>query len=219
MLATPERVPGSLASRAEQEVARVNEAADREEIRSVLAEWALCRDTGRFDRLRALFAPGATIQTTWCDGSADDFVNRSKASFGGAVRALHFIGPSSIDLVSDRAIADTRVMLQLRAPVNEVLVDVTCYGRFFDFFIRHDKAWRIQKRIPIYDKDRIDAVDTSKPLMMIDAARLAAFPEGCRHIAYVQALGGATLSKGLIEPGSAKEQRLYEEGSRWLKRD
>ena len=89
MLATPERVPGSLASRAEQEVARVNEAADREEIRSVLAEWALCRDTGRFDRLRALFAPGATIQTTWCDGSADDFVNRSKASFGGAVRALH----------------------------------------------------------------------------------------------------------------------------------
>ena len=87
MLATPERVPGSLASRAEQEVARVNDAADREEIRSVLAEWALCRDTGRFDRLRALFAPGATIQTTWCDGSADDFVNRSKASLGGAVPA------------------------------------------------------------------------------------------------------------------------------------
>ena len=218
MLATPERVTGSLASRAEQEVARTTAAADREEIRSVLAEWALCRDTGRFDRLRELFAPGATIQTTWFDGTADEFVNRSEASFGGAVRAHHFIGASSIDLHADRAIADTRVMLQLRAPVNDVLADITCYGRFFDFFIKQGMAWRIRKRIPVYDKDRIDAVDSSKPVV-IDAARLAAFPAGCRHVAYVQALGGATVPKGLIEPGSAEEQRLCEEGSRWLMRD
>lgn len=218
VLATPERVTASLAPRAEQEIARVTEAADREEIRSVLAEWALYRDTGRFDRLRALFAPGATIQTTWFDGTADEFVNRSEASFGGTVRAHHFIGPSSIDLHADRAIADTRIMLQLRAPVNGMLTDVACYGRFFDFFIKHDMAWRIRKRIPVYDKDRIDAVDHSKPLV-IDPAWLAAYPAGCRHIAYVQALGGATVTEGLIEPGSAEEQRLYEEGSRWLMRD
>ena len=55
--------------------------------------------------------------------------------------------------------------------------------------------------------------------VVIDAARLAAFPAGCRHVAYVQALGGATVPKGLIEPGSTEEQRLCEEGSRWLMRE
>lgn len=194
---------------------RAAQTIDREEIRSVIAEWALFRDTGRFDRLRALFAPGATIQTTWFEGSANEFVDRSKVSFGGAVRAQHFIGASSIDINSDRATADTRIMLQLRAPVESAWADVTCYGRFFDFFIRHDSAWRINKRIPIYDKDRIDAVDPSNP-PAIDATRLADLPEGYRHIAYVQSLGGATVTNGLIEPGSAAELQLYEESSRWL---
>lgn len=133
------------------------QAIDREEIRTVIAEWALFRDTGRFDKLRALFAPGATIQTTWFEGSADEFVDRSKASFGGAVGAQHFIGTSSIDINGDRATADTRIMLQMRAPIGAAWVDVTCYGRFFDFFIRYEAAWRIKKRVPVYDKDRIDA--------------------------------------------------------------
>jgi hypothetical protein len=191
---------------------------DREEIKSAIAEWALFRDTGRFDQLRALFAPGATIQTTWFEGSADEFVDRSKASFGGPVRAQHFIGTSSIDIVGDRATADTRIMLQLRAPVESAWADVTCYGRFFDFFTKDQTVWRIQKRIPVYDKDRIDAVDPSKP-PKLDAARLASFSEGYRHIAYVQTLGGSTVTNGLIEPGSPGERRLYENGSRWLMRE
>lgn len=58
-------------------------------------------------------------------------------------------------------------------------------------------------------------VDPSNP-PVIDAARLANLTAGCRHIVYVQALGGATVTKGLIEPGSAAERWLYEEGSRWL---
>lgn len=194
---------------------RAVQAADREEIRSLIAEWALCRDTGRFDRLRNLFAPCATIQTTWFEGSADEFVDRSQASFGGAIRAQHFIGTSSVDVSADRAVADTRIMLQLRAPIGTAWVDVTCYGRFFDFLIRHEGAWRIQRRIPVYDKDRMDAVDPSKP-PVVDPVRLAALPEGHRHIAYVQALGGAAPTPGLIEPGSEAEQRLYEDGSRWL---
>lgn len=197
---------------------RAAQAIDREEIRSVIAEWALFRDTGQFDKLRALFAPGATMQTTWFEGSADEFVDRSEASFGGSVRAQHFIGASSIYLNGDRATANTRIMLQLRAPIENAWADVTCYGHFFDFFVKHESAWRIQKRIPIYDKDRIDAVDPSNP-PAIDAIRLASFPEGYRHIAYVQALDGATVTRGLVEPNSAAERRLYEDSSRWLLRE
>lgn len=197
---------------------RAAQTMDREAIRSVIADWALFRDTGRFESLRALFAPAATIQTTWFEGSADEFVDRSKASFGGAARALHFIGTSSVEVNGERATADTRIMLQLRAPVESALVDVTCYGRFFDFFVRHEANWRIQKRIPVYDKDRIDAVDPANP-PAIDARRLAGFAEGYRHIAYVQTLGGASVTKGLIDPNSAAERQLYEDGARWLSQE
>jgi hypothetical protein len=209
----PSLMAGHLAA-----VERGAAAADREEIRSVIAAWGLYRDTGQFEELRALFAPGATIQTTWFDGGADEFVDRSKASFGGSARAHHFFGASKIDLHADRATADTRIMLQLRTAVDDICVDATCYGRVFDFFVRHDNAWRILRRVPVYDKDRLDSVDPSRQIV-IDAARLARFPEGYRHIAYLQALGGSAITAGLIQPGSAAERQLYEEGRDWLRRD
>lgn len=188
---------------------------DRQDIAAVIADWALCRDTGRWDRLRSLYAPGATMQTTWFDGPAQEFIDRSVTSFGGKVRAQHFIGVSTIDVEGGRATAETRVILLIRAPLEDVQVDVTCYGRFYDFFVRLDDAWRIQKRIPVYEKDRIDAVDpAAQPRLKPDL--LSTFAEGYRHLAYVQAQGGATLPQGLIEPKSKAERSLYKDGARWL---
>ena len=155
------------------------------------------------------------MQTTWFDGPAQEFVDRSVTSFGGKVQVQHSIGASTIDVAGDRATAETRVVLLIRAPLGAVQTDVTCYGRFYDFFVRLDGAWRIQKRIPVYEKDRIDAVDPSVTLTL-DRNLLATFAEGYRHLAYVQAQGGATLPQGLIEPKSEAEQRLYIEGARWL---
>jgi len=190
---------------------------DRQEIAAVIADWALCRDTGRWQRLRSLFAPGATIQTTWFDGPADEFVDRCIAGFGGKARAQHSIGRSTIDVEGNRATAETRVVLLLRTQLDAVEVDVTCYGRFYDFFVRLNHGWLIRKRIPVYEKDRIDAVDPAATLKL-DRNLLVKFAEGYRHLAYVQAKGGATVPHGLIEPQSDAEQSLYDEGTRWLER-
>ena len=188
---------------------------DRQEIAAVIAEWALCRDTGRWNRLRSLYAPGATMQTTWFDGPANEFIDRSVAGFVGKARAQHSIGVSTIDVEGNRATAETRVVLLLRTLLEGVQVDVTCYGRFYDFFVRLDDDWRIQKRIPVYEKDRIDAVDPAVTLEL-DRDLLTKFAEGYRHLAYVQAQGGATMPQGLIEPRSDAERSLYDEGTRWL---
>lgn len=193
-------------------------AADRDAIRSVIAAWGLYRDTGRFEELRALFAPGATIQTTWFDGSADEFVDLSKAAFGGPARAQHSFGTSTIELQADRATADTRITLQLRTTVEGIAVDATCYGRVFDFLVRRENAWRILKRIPVYEKDRIEPVDPSAQIA-IDPVALARFPEGYRHIAYLQTLGGSAITAGLIQPDSKAERQLYQEGRDWLRPD
>ena len=51
-----------------------------------------------------------------------------------------------------------------RAPLDGVVVDVICWGRFYDFFEKRDGRWAIVRRQPIYEKDRLDPVDPSATL-------------------------------------------------------
>ena len=53
-----------------------------------------------------------------------------------------------------------------RAPLDGVLVDVICWGRFYDFFEKRDGRWAIVRRQPIYEKDRLDPVDPSAALQL-----------------------------------------------------
>jgi hypothetical protein len=55
------------------------------------------------------------MHTTWFVGSADQFVDRSKEAANKGGVAQHFVGSTSIDLKRNRAIAETRMMLLLRA--------------------------------------------------------------------------------------------------------
>ena len=189
--------------------------SDRAAITDVVTAWGFARDSGRWDRLRACFSADGTMHTTWFVGSADEFVERSKAASQGPVRGQHFIGACAVELKGERAIAETRMTLLLRGPLDGVVVDVTCYGRFYDLFRREDGVWRIQKRVPIYEKDRLDAVDPAAKVML-DRADLERHPEGYRHIAYVQSRGGSQVTQGLPTPGSDALANLYAEGKAWL---
>ena len=51
-----------------------------------------------------------------------------------------------------------------RAHVHDVLCDVVCTGRFYDFLEKRDGRWGIVLRQPIYEKDRIDPVDPAATL-------------------------------------------------------
>lgn len=188
---------------------------DRAAITQVVQDWALARDTGRWDRLRSAYTADGMMHTTWFVGSADEFVQRSMEGAKKGARGQHFIGATSIDLAADRAIAETRMMLLLRAPMQDIEVDVTCYGRFYDFFLREHEQWRIKKRVPIYEKDRLDPLDPSARITL-DPAELARYPEGYRHIAYVQASDGASVTQGLPTPNSDALTELYAEGAAWL---
>ena len=65
-------------------------------------------------------------------------------------------------------------------------MDVVCWGRFYDFFEKRDGRWAIVRRQPIYEKDRLDPVDPAAS-SQLDAGAAAGFPEGYRHLAYLQA--------------------------------
>lgn len=193
---------------------------DRLAIRDLVENWAVWRDAGDWERFATVWHEEGWMSATWFQGPARDFMRVSQEGFAKGVRILHFLGGTSIDLAGQRAIAQTKMTISQRALVHDVLCDVVCTGRFYDFLEkRQDQSgvgnWGIVRRQPIYEKDRIDPVDPAAELQL-DQKALAALPEGYRHLAYMQELIGYKVKRdmpGLIGP---EVEKLYGEGREWL---
>ena len=188
---------------------------DRLAIRDLVENWAVWRDAGDWERFATVWHDEGWMSATWFQGPARDFMRVSQEGFARGVRILHFLGGTSIDLAGERAIAQTKMTISQRAPVHDVLCDVVCTGRFYDFLEKRRGQWGIVRRQPIYEKDRIDPVDPAATLQL-DQQALAALPEGYRHLAYMQELIGYKVKRdmpGLIGP---EVEKLYGDGREWL---
>jgi SnoaL-like domain len=186
-------------------------------IREVLENWVVWRDSGVWDRFRTVWADDGWMMATWFQGSAADFIKVSIEGWNKGVSILHFLGGMSIEVEGNRAIAQTKMTISQRAKVDEHLVDVVCTGRFYDFFEKRDGRWVIVLRQPIYEKDRMDAIDPdpAHPLLL-DQTLLARFPEGYRHLAYLQTRIGYKVKNDMPGLKGAEVEALYTRGANWL---
>src|SRR5688500_18861994 len=178
------------------------------------------------------------MTATWFQGPASEFIRVSREGFEKGVSILHFLGGFTCDVAGSRAVSQTKMTINQRAPVDGVLVDVVCTGRFYDFLEkRQDPStplvprqarddpepgrgvgagrWGIVRRQPIYEKDRMDPVDPAATLAL-DPERLARFPEGYRHLAYLQSKIGFPVKNNLPGLRGPAVQKLYDEGRAWL---
>jgi hypothetical protein len=131
------------------------------------------------------------------------------------VSIIHFLGGTTCEIVGTRAIAQTKMTINQRATVDGVIVDAVCTGRFYDFFDKRAGRWAIVRRQPIYDKDRLDPVEPGARLSL-DATLLAKFPEGYRHLGYLQTKAGFDVRLGLPGLRGPEVAKLYAEGAEWL---
>ena len=188
---------------------------DKLAIIETVQNWALWRDAGDWERFRTVWHEDGWMTATWFQGPAAQFIEVSRAGFERGVSILHFLGGTSVDLNASRAIAQTKMTINQRAQVDGVLADVVCTGRFYDFFAKRAGRWAIVRRQPIYEKDRIDPVDPSASLKL-DPALLIHFPEGYRHLAYLQTKNGFTIKLDLPQLKGPVIERLYAHGRAWL---
>ena len=188
---------------------------ERAAICDVLQSWGLWRDRCEWEALRSLYAPGATMQTTWLDGSATDFVDISQRMSAGAARAQHYIGVPIVEVHGACAVAQTRITILVRGVLDGVAVDATCHGWFVDRLVKSEGRWLIKSRVPFYEKDTLAAVDPGVTLKL-DAALLETFPAAYKHMAYVQSAVGAPVNLTLPLPGSAAQDRVLRECGTWL---
>jgi SnoaL-like domain len=192
-----------------------SDALERQAIRELVENWVLWRDAGDWERFRTVWHPDGRMMATWFQGTADRFTEVSREGFEKGISILHFLGGSSIDVAGSRAIAQTKMTIAQRARVHDVLVDVVCTGRFYDFFEKRGGRWGLVLRQPIYERDRMDPVDPSARLTL-DAALLARFPEGYRHLAYLQTAIGFAVKPDMPGLRGAEVEALYARGAAWL---
>jgi hypothetical protein len=189
---------------------------DRVAIRELIENWLIWRDSLLWDRFRTVWHPEGQMWATWFQGSYEDFIRVTEEGYAKGVRIMHFLGGSSIDLKGKRAIAQSRVTICQRAPVEGVECDVTCTGSAYDFLEKRAGRWGIVLRRYTYEQDRIDPVDPSAGLKL-DRNLLAQFPEGYRHLAYLQTKIGYAVKGDLPGLDGPELAALDAQAEAWLR--
>ena len=188
------------------------------EIQRVVEDWVIFRDSGQFDRLMSLWHDDGRMMTTWAQVSASEFVARSRMAFANGAMVNHSLSGCHIDIVGDRAIAQTKMSITQRGAIDGILCDATCDGRFYDFFECRDGNWRIVLRQPIYERDRISPVEPGAALVF-DQTVLQCFPEGYRYLAYLQTKLGMVVKTDMPGLRGPEIEAIYAKGAQWLAGD
>ena len=189
---------------------------DRLLIRELVENWVLWRDAGDWERFRTCWHDDGRMMATWFQGPAEDFIRASIEGWNKGVSILHFLGGSTIEVAGDRAIAQTKMTISQRGDVDGVRCDIVCTGRFYDFIEKRRGRWGVVLRQPIYEKDRIDPIDPAAT-PKLDHALLESFPEGYRHLAYIQTRIGYKVKTDMPGLKGAEVDALYARGKAWLR--
>ncbi|WP_312953278.1 nuclear transport factor 2 family protein [Superficieibacter sp.] len=185
---------------------------DRQQITDLLTGW-MHRDLGEWDQLRNLFHPDGTIEITWFEGAASDFVDGSMRMGASDVRTKHLIGTPVVTFNSDatKAIVETNAMI-----IGEnVKLNLGCVGhnRFYDMAEKRDGVWKLFRRQSIYDM-----ASFTFPLgpVEIDQEAVAKYPREYAALAYLLEKTGFPVQRVFATRGSELEQKMKADAKRWL---
>jgi hypothetical protein len=191
---------------------------DHQAIRNLIDEWVLYRDAGDWERFRHVWHSDGVMEATWFQGTYEQFIEANREGWERGVVILHFLGGTALDIRGNRAVAQTKMTISQRATVHDVECDVVCTGRFYDLFEKRDERWGLVWRQPIYEKDRMDPVSPDAQLQL-DAALLARFPVGYRHLAYLQTQIGYEVKTSMPGIRGPELAALLARGQSWLDSD
>jgi 3-phenylpropionate/cinnamic acid dioxygenase small subunit len=138
----------------------LRELLDERQIRSLIYRYCRAIDRRQYDDLRACYHPDATDHHGDFYGSVEDFVAHCTKALDSFDRTLHFVGNLEIEVNHDTARSEAYVLAlaRLKASAGQRERDNTVALRYIDDLERRDGAWRILRRVCVYEWTRTDAV-------------------------------------------------------------
>ena len=191
---------------------------DRLAIREMIENWIVWRDAGDWDRFATLWHDDGWMVATWFEAPASDFIARSRAAFEKGLQVMHVLGGTSIRFsggAGTRAVTQCRMEIIQRGVVHDIEVDVSCHGRMVDAWEKRNGCWGLVHRQPVYERDRMDPVDTAQTLAL-DQGLLGRFPVGYRHLAYLQSQQGMDVSQVMPGTRGPEIEALMVRMGQWL---
>ena len=148
------------------------------------------------------------MMATWFQGTADEFIRVSREGFERGVSILHFLGGTSIDVAGDRAIAQTKMTISQRArctascATSSAPAASTTSSRGATAAGASCCGSRSTRRTA-------STRSTRPPRSRSTAALLARFPDGYRHLAYLQTRIGFTVKPDMPGLDGPEVEALY----------
>ncbi|ECG1028283.1 TPA: nuclear transport factor 2 family protein [Salmonella enterica] len=185
---------------------------DRQQIVDLLTGW-IHRDLAEWEQLRNLFHPNGTIEITWFEGTASDFVDGSIRMGVSDVRTKHLIGTPIVtfNAGATKAIVETNAMII----ADNVTLNLGCIGhnRFYDMAEKRDGVWKLLHRQSIYD---MSSFTFPLGIVEIDQTTVAKYPREYAALGYLLEKSGFPVQRVFATRGSVLEQQMKIHAKHWL---
>jgi len=183
---------------------------DRLSIADLMTGW-IHRDLAQWDSLRELFHPDGTIEVTWFEGLASEFVDASMRMGASDLRTKHFIASPVVTFNGGKAIVETNAII-----IGEnVRLGLGCesHNRFYDLVEKRNGAWKIVRRQSIYD---MGSFTFPGGLVEIDREIVERYPREYAPLAYLLDKSGFPVKRVFATKRSELEKAMKADGQRWL---
>jgi hypothetical protein len=183
---------------------------DRQSIADLMTGW-IHRDLAQWGELRELFHPDGTIEITWFEGLASDFVNGSMRMGNSDLRTKHFVGAPVVTCNAHKALAETNAaVIAENAHLN---LGCSAHARFYDRLEKRHGVWKILKRQSIYD---FGYFTFPQGVVEIDRELVGKYPREYAPLAYLLEKSGFPVKRVFATRGSDLEKTMKADGHAWL---
>lgn len=185
---------------------------DRQQLNDLMNGW-MHRDLGEWAQLRDLFHPDGTIEITWFEGLASDFIEGSMRMGASDLRTKHLIASPTVTFNAggDKAILETNAIII--AENVKLNIGCECHNRFYDLAEKRDGVWKLFHRQSVYDMGTF-----TFPLgpVAIDQSIAKKYPREYAALAYLLEQSGFPLGRVFATRGSELEATMKAAAKRWL---
>jgi hypothetical protein len=208
-LITPPRSRAT-ANAAAQDLRGLAILGDRQSIADLMTGW-IHRDLAEWDKLRELFHPDGTIEISWFEGLASDFVDGSMRMGKSDLRTKHVVSAPVVTFNDSKAIVETNAVVV----AENVRLDLGCstHARFYDQVEKRNDVWKIAKRQGIYD---FGYFNFPRGQVEIDRELVKKFPREYAPLAYLLVKSGFPVKRVFATKGSDLETIMKANGQAWL---
>lgn len=185
---------------------------DRQQLNDLMNGW-MHRDLGEWAQLRDLFHPDGTIEITWFEGLASEFVEGSMRMGASDLRTKHLIASPAVTFNArgNKAILETNAIII--AENVKLNIGCECHNRFYDLAEKREGVWRLFRRQSVYD---IGTFTFPVGPVEVDRSIVTKYPREYAPLAYLLEQSGFPLGRVFATRGSELESAMKAEGQRWL---